>query len=291
MTGGPSGRLLIPAIHRIGGTPQRLTTLGSRLSTAFAGNHTLTVREYTAYSYFPLDPKVYDIDNLREVSVLYATATVVSSSANPSTFGHPATLTATVTTTPSGDTPTGSVLFEDGGTILGARTLGGGMATLTTSTLAVGSHGITAVYVGDANDAGSTSPRADRKRPLRHRDRGFLLGQPLDLRPTGDLDRHGHDDALGRHADGQRPLRGRRHNLGARTLNGGTATLTTSTLAVGSHSITAVYVGDLNDAGSTSSAMTQTVNVAALTAGPLSPPGGTGAPHGQYLRYGPDFLP
>ena len=32
------------------------------------------------------------------------------------------------------------------------------MATLTISALAVGSHNITAVYVGDADDAGSTSP-------------------------------------------------------------------------------------------------------------------------------------
>jgi len=51
------------------------------------------------------------------------------------------------------------------------------------------------------------------------------------------------------------------------TLTGATATFTTSPtqLSAGSHSITAVYSGDLNFAGSTSAALTQDVNPAALT--------------------------
>ena len=41
---------------------------------------------------------------------------------------------------------------------------------------------------------------------------------------------------------------------------GGTATFTTSTLTTGSHSITAVYGGDTNFAGSTSAVLVQNVN-------------------------------
>jgi uncharacterized protein (TIGR03437 family) len=48
--------------------------------------------------------------------------------------------------------------------------------------------------------------------------------------------------------------------LGTAILTGGTATLTLSTLTAGSHSLTAVYGGDTNDAGSISSVLTQTVN-------------------------------
>jgi RHS repeat-associated protein len=48
--------------------------------------------------------------------------------------------------------------------------------------------------------------------------------------------------------------------LGTGTLNGGTAGLTTATLTSGPHSITASYAGDGNDAGGTSSVLTQTVN-------------------------------
>ena len=92
-------------------------------------------------------------------NVLYATATRLTSSAHPATTGKPVTFTAKVGTIPAGGVPTGSVLFEDGKTILGAGTLNAsGVATLTTSALAAHSHNITAVYVGDANDAGSTSP-------------------------------------------------------------------------------------------------------------------------------------
>ena len=88
----------------------------------------------------------------------YATVTSLASSADPAMVGQSVTFTAEVGTTSAGGTPTGSVLFEDGRTILGARTLdASGVATLTTSALAWRSHSITAVYVGDVNDAGSTS--------------------------------------------------------------------------------------------------------------------------------------
>ncbi len=83
------------------------------------------------------------------------TATVVVSSINPSLVGQSVTFTATVT----GTTPTGSVQFKDGATDLGGPVaLVGGTAALTTSALSAGSHPITAVYGGDADDATSTSP-------------------------------------------------------------------------------------------------------------------------------------
>ncbi len=55
-------------------------------------------------------------------------------------------------------------------------------------------------------------------------------------------------------------------SLGTGTLNGsGVATLTTSALSVGSHSITVTYGGDTNFSTSTSSTLTQTVNQSATT--------------------------
>ena len=59
---------------------------------------------------------------------------------------------------PGAGVPTGSVTFKDGATTLGTGTLNGtGQATFATTTLAVGSHTITAVYGGDPNFSGSTS--------------------------------------------------------------------------------------------------------------------------------------
>jgi subtilase family serine protease len=87
-----------------------------------------------------------------------ATTTTVTSSQNPAYQGASVTFTATVATGGS-HAPTGTVTFNDTGTALGSPiTLSGSqVATFTTSTLAVGTHSITAVYVGDTYNAGSTS--------------------------------------------------------------------------------------------------------------------------------------
>ena len=67
--------------------------------------------------------------------------------------GQPVTLTATVI----GFSPTGTVQFMDGATSLGSAALAGSTAQLATSTLAAGTHLITALYSGDTNNTGSTS--------------------------------------------------------------------------------------------------------------------------------------
>lgn len=90
-----------------------------------------------------------------------ATTTSVTSSVNSNpnncqpgscfpVFGQPVTFTATVSTAGFG-TPTGLVQFFDNGNPIGGNlTLNGsGQAQLTTSTLSVGSHTITAQYAGN----------------------------------------------------------------------------------------------------------------------------------------------
>jgi subtilisin-like proprotein convertase family protein len=81
-----------------------------------------------------------------------ATTTTVTSSANPSVFGQPVTLTATVATAGAG-TPTGNVQFFDGATPIGGAVAlnGSGQAQVTTSTLSTGNHTITAQYAGASN--------------------------------------------------------------------------------------------------------------------------------------------
>ena len=87
---------------------------------------------------------------------LNATSTTLTSSQNPSQVGQAVTFTATASS--SGGTPTGTVTFKDGAVVLGTGTLSGaGIATFTTSTLALGSHSITASYAGTSTFAASTS--------------------------------------------------------------------------------------------------------------------------------------
>lgn len=86
-----------------------------------------------------------------------ATTTTLASSATSVTTGTSVTLTATVSQASGANVPTGTVTFTDGATTLGTGALSSGKATYTTSSLAIGTHSITASYAGDTNDTSSTS--------------------------------------------------------------------------------------------------------------------------------------
>jgi hypothetical protein len=90
-----------------------------------------------------------------------STTTTLTSSLNPSNAGQPVTFTATVTSTAQ-QTSTGNVTFKDGTTEIGTAALTRGVASLTKSSLAVGTHPITAEYDGDSESAKSTSPTLDQ---------------------------------------------------------------------------------------------------------------------------------
>jgi len=68
------------------------------------------------------------------------------------TAGKPATLAATI----NGNSPTGTISFYAGGTLLGTATLSGGTGSITTTLPNPGTYTITIVYSGDTNNAAST---------------------------------------------------------------------------------------------------------------------------------------
>jgi hypothetical protein len=86
-----------------------------------------------------------------------ATTTALTSSASSAGVGSAVTFTATVSSQVSSGSPTGTVTFSDGSTVLGTGTVSEGVATYTTSSLAAGSHSITAAYSGDSLFLASTS--------------------------------------------------------------------------------------------------------------------------------------
>ncbi len=94
-----------------------------------------------------------------------STTTAVSVSASPVVEGNPVTFTAVVSdASPGGLTPTGEVQFEaDGQNVGDPQPLdASGTATFTTSTLAIGLHGVVAVYQDPAGDfAGSLGTLAN----------------------------------------------------------------------------------------------------------------------------------
>ncbi|MGW2325019.1 beta strand repeat-containing protein [Streptomyces sp. NPDC001700] len=87
-----------------------------------------------------------------------SSTTTVTSTPNPSVPGQTVTYTATVASVPPGAfTPTGTVTFTlDAGAPVTVPVDASGQAVFTDSTLAVGSHTVTATYSGDANLEPST---------------------------------------------------------------------------------------------------------------------------------------
>ena len=186
------------------------------------------------------------------------------------------TFTATVNAVaPGSGTPTGTVSFLDGSTNLGTGALSGGTATFSISTLAVAAHSITVVYGGDTNFLTSTSSiltqnvkQATTTSSVSSSANPSVSGQAVTFTATIDPVSPGSGTPTGNVTfdDGSTVL-------GTVTLTSWTASFTTSSLALGTHSIKAVYAGDTNFKASTSAVLKQVVNsssdvVAAVTVAP-----------------------
>jgi YVTN family beta-propeller protein len=193
-----------------------------------------------------------------------ATSTVVASSAAMVTVGQQVTFTATVSSAASA-TPTGSVAFLDGSTQIGTGALGANpQATFSTSSLSLGTHSITAKYSGDANFFGSTSTAMVTEMVIGIATTTAVMAAPTTATTgqqvtfTATVSKAA--GSIGT-PTGMVTFRDGSTALGTGTLNtSGVATFATSSLAAGSHSITAFYGGDSNFAPSTSTALTETIN-------------------------------
>lgn len=121
------------------------------VSSLNAGSHSIT-SSYSGDATFA--PSVSRILTQR-VSQATSAATL-SSNPNPSYVNQPVMLTATVTGQ-YGGTPTGSVTFQEGKTVLGTAPLVNAQGTVTYTFLANGKFEIRAAYSGDSNYKASNS--------------------------------------------------------------------------------------------------------------------------------------
>jgi hypothetical protein len=203
------------------------------------------------------------------------TTTAVISSSNPAVFGQSVTFTASVSS--DAGTPTGTVTFLDGASSIGTGTLNGaGVATFTTSTLAIASHAITASYAGDTNFAGSTGSltnpqvvnKADTLTTVTSSANPSVFGQLVSFTTTVSAMAPGVGTPTGTVTFFDGGI-----SMGGGFLDGsGVITFETSLLAVGSHTITASYGGDGNFNGGTGPVTSnpQVVNKADTTTGVTS---------------------
>ena len=203
------------------------------------------------------------------------TTTTVDSSPNPSVFGQAVTFTVTVAPTSGTGTPTGTVNFVEGSTTLASSVSlnSSGEATFSTSSLATGSNTITANYSGDTtfqNSTGSDSAspqvvnQASTTTTLGSAPNPSVSGQTVTFTATVAPATPGAGAPTGTVSF----LEGSTTLASSVTLNGSDqATFTTSSLTVGSHTITADYNGDTNFLASSGndSASPQVVNHASTT--------------------------
>ena len=191
-------------------------------------------------------------------------SSALMSSLNPSTFGAAVALTATISST-NGVTPTGTVNFMEGATMLGSGTLSSSQTGILISTLSVGVHNLTAVYLGDGNFVGSTSPvlvqtvnRAATTTTVTSGLNPSTFGQTVTF--------NANVTSSGGTATGTVTFLDGATTLGTANLVNHRGSFTTSALTGGTHSITVAYSGDTSFAPSTSSVLMQGVNRAATTA-------------------------
>jgi autotransporter-associated beta strand protein len=190
------------------------------------------------------------------------TAVAISSSVNPSTFGQSVTFSVTVTAgAPANGVPTGSVtLTVDGGSAQTATLDNTGHATLATAAVPAGQHTITATYNGDSNfgtvstSITQTVNKANTTLSLASSANPATVGQAVIFTATLGVVAPGAGTSSGTvtfTVDG---------NATTVSVDGtGKATLTTTSLVAGSHSVTASYGGDNNFNASNSNAVTETV--------------------------------
>lgn len=160
----------------------------------------------------------------------------------------------------NGSAPTGNVTLQEAGSAVASASLNNGTASLTTATIGAGMHDLVAIYAGDVHNAATVSglfvlstSKAASVALLQTSAAAVLLKNNVVLTAMVTSSTTGTPTGTVIFADGST-------SLGSASLDStGTATLPTSTLAAGPHSITTVFAGDGNFVGITSAALIETI--------------------------------
>jgi Glycoside hydrolase family 44/Bacterial Ig-like domain (group 3) len=187
------------------------------------------------------------------------TTTALSASATQINAGQSVTLNVTVAAA-AGSAPSGTVTLLDGTTPIGSAALSNGAAAFTVTTLAAGTHSVTASYAGDAADGTSTSGAVSIQvnaagglqattTTLAASAATAVSGQPITLTAAV-------SPASG---TGTITFLDGGTSIGSASLTAGKGMLALSTLSVGSHSLSAAYSGDAADSASNSNGVTVTI--------------------------------
>ena len=224
---------------------------------------TLSVGNHSIVAVYGGDPNYITSTSVAvgELISLATPALTLTGPVVPINAGTVASFVVSLTT--NGVAPTGTLTLLDGTAAVAAQAVSAvGVFTFNVSSLTIGAHTLTAVYSGDANNATATSnplvvtvQQAASATALLSNHNPQVVGQSVTFTATV--------SSVSPSASGTVSFLDGASSLGSTTVVGGVASFTTSSLAFGTHSITAVYSGDTNHATSTSAAITQQIVQAA----------------------------
>ncbi|MGA2966613.1 MAG: Ig-like domain repeat protein [Terriglobales bacterium] len=197
---------------------------------------------------------------LRQTVAKPSVSITLASGQNPSYIGQPVAFTAVVSASPY--SPTGSVTFKQGATVLGTTPLLNGQASFTTTFTRAGTFPVTASYSGDKSYPAKNS-NAVKQIVNKYATTTALVSSPnpsvygQTVTWTATVTSAGPNAPTGMVKFGAN---------GSAPLSGGVATITKICwLNAGTNAVTAKYVGDAGSAPSTSSVLEQVVNPVSTT--------------------------
>ncbi len=263
----PTGTVTVSYTTASSSTPVQFKTLqlGSSGSATYTTT-SLAAGTYTFTGAYSGDSN-YDVSTSSPVvvTVNIPVAATVALTASATTVLPGTNVTFTATVAGGKVTPTGTVTFLNGTTVIGSGTLNGsGVATYTTSFPKAGSYLITASYGGDTTYSSATSSSLTEvvqgTASVTLASSAPKASSGYNIIFTASVSGSGASAPTGTvtFLDGTT-------TLGTGTLTGGTATYSTSAFSTGTHNIIASYAGDGNYSAAVSTALTETIVAPSFT--------------------------
>jgi hypothetical protein len=217
-----------------------------------------------------------------------ATTSALASSTNSSSFGDSVTFSVQVATSTASGVPGGTVTFKVDGTSIGDGNMNSsGEASVTTASIEPGSHSVTATYNGDSNHASSNAGPLALTVNKRNTTTSLVSSaNPSKAGSSVTFTATVVGSSVGTPSGSVQFVVDGVDAGGPVPLTGGTASYSTSSLAPGSHTVSASYSGDSHYNGDSSSPFTQTVSTTSSGGGGSSgTTGGSGSISGQHASH------
>jgi hypothetical protein len=242
-------QVTLTATDSLSGVASTSFSLNGRAYSTYTGPFTVTAAGAYTLKFFSVDVAGnVEATNTATFSIVSPTTITLTVSPNPADVAQTVTLKATVAASLLG-TPTGTVTFKEGTTIIGTATLTSGAASITTTSLPFGADSLTASYGGATYFLASTSAAVseDIKQTTTTKVTSAAnpstYEQPVTFTAVVTPASSGTPTGSVEFLDGTTVF-------AIVALSGGKATFAITTLSVATHSITAVYEGNSAYVGS-----------------------------------------